>query len=337
MNSFGKIFRISIFGESHGFCVGVTIDGVPAGIPILEQDFEIDLKRRNPENIFMTMRKEEDKIEIISGIFNSKTTGAPLTIIVKNKNFDSKPYEILHDIPRPSHSDFVAKIKYKGYNDIRGSGIFSGRMTAALVIAAVIAKKILSKIDKKIKIESKVISIAGIKYPSKQAIKILEEAEKEGDTLSGVVETRIKNCPVGVGEPFFDSLESYISHIVFSIPGVKAISFGNILEKQNLKGSEFIDKYINNKGKTITNNSGGINGGISNGNEIYFKTYFRPASSMKKEIETINFSKKEKIKLTYNFKYDTCYALRTPVILESCTGVALLDLILLHSVNGNIN
>lgn len=324
MNSFGRIFRLTIFGESHGPYIGINIDGVPAGIPLCEKDFEQDLKRRNPASAFLTERKETDIPKIISGIFNGKTTGAPLTIIFENKDVDSSFYYKIEDSPRPSHVDFVAKIKYKGFNDFRGSGMFSARLTVALVAAGVIAKKILKDIE----IESKVIEVGGEKYPSKEAELILQKAKDEGDTLGGIVETKILNLPIGVGEPFFDGLESYLSHILFSIPSIKAISFGLGIEASKLAGSQYIDILENSNGKTRTNNSGGINGGISNGNDIIFSCFFRPPSSMKKVSETINLKTNEKTFISFEGRFDIAPVLRAPVIVESASAVALVDLIM---------
>ncbi len=325
MNSFGKIFRVTIFGESHGYCVGVVIDGVTPGIDICEEDFEKDLKRRLPETRYITQRKEKDKVNIISGYFNGKTTGAPLTLILKNKDVDSRTYENILNIPRPSHADFTSKIKYKGFNDFRGGGIFSGRLTASIVLAGVVAKKMLNKVE----FESKVISIGGEKYPGKKAEALLAKTAIEKDTLGAIIQTKIKNIPIGLGEPFFDGLESYLSHILFSIPGLKAIEFGEGINSASIKGSQYIDKFIDKNGKTLTNNSGGINGGISNGNEIIFNCYFHPPVTMNKELEYYDFSDEKVKKLALNFRYDICYGLRTPVIVEASASIALIDLYLL--------
>jgi len=356
MNSFGKNFRITIFGESHSPLIGITVDGCPAGISISEQDFYEDLKRRKPLQFGTTERKEDDFPQIISGVFNGKTTGAAITVLFENKNVKSEDYSA--EIIRPSHSDFVAKQKYFGFNDFRGGGIFSGRMTVGIVAAGVIAKKIIPEI----KFESSIISIGGIyshlahrhcgldpQSPdscdesfygnikrlrvkptmtdtvSDDILQLLEEVSKDGDSLGGVIECTVKNVPVGFGEPFFDSLESMISHLIFSIPGIKGIEFGAGFSISEMRGSEANDCFLNEFGKTKTNNSGGINAGISNGNDIVFRVAIRPTVSINKEQETYNFSTKQIEKLKINGRNDICFALRTPVIIEAATAVVLAD------------
>ncbi len=316
MNSFGRIFRISIYGESHAGELGVLIDGVPAGILLSEKDFELAIERRKPNQVGSTSRKEDDIPLIKSGVFNSYTTGAPILISFENKNIKSEDYNF-NGFYRPGHSDFVANKKYKSFNDFRGSGHFSGRMTLALVAAGVVANKILPDI----KISASVISVAG----SKDFQTKIDEAEQNGDSLGAVVECRINNLPVGYGEPFFDSLESVLAHLIFSIPGAKAIEFGNGIFAGSAKGSEFNDVFINENGETKTNNSGGINAGISNGNEIVFRVYFRPSASISKAQETFNFETKKMGELKIQGRHDVCYALRTPVIVESVAAIVLAD------------
>ncbi|HPC38772.1 MAG TPA: chorismate synthase [Exilispira sp.] len=328
MNSFGRVFRITIFGESHGPYIGVSIDGVKPGVPLKVEDFEQDLKRRMPENPYVTKRKEKDELIIASGIFNDKTTGAPLTILLKNEDIDSTPYRVTTRIPRPSHADLVAKIKYKGFNDNRGGGIFSARLTSGLVAAGVVAKKILENV----KIESKIISIGGFPYPSEEVEKLLERISKEGDSLGGAIRTKIENLPIGIGEPYFDGIESYLSHILFSIPSLKAISFGNGIESAGLKGSEYIDSIIDSDGKTKTNNSGGINGGISNGNEILFTCFFHPVVSIRKEVKSYDFEKNEKVSISFGGRHDICHIFRLPVIVEACCAIVILDLQMINNL-----
>jgi len=331
MNSFGRIFKLTIFGESHGEFIGINIDGVKPGLDLSAKDFKQDLALRRPREKWTTKRKEEDEVNIISGLFNGKTTGAPLTLLIKNSDVNSQFYEENKFNPRPSHADFVAKIKYKGYNDYRGGGIFSGRLTAALVVAGTIAKKIIRNIFPRILIKSEVIEVAGFPYPSEDALLALKQAYDEQDSLGGIVKTEIKNCPAGLGEPFFDSFESNLSHLLFSIPGLKAVSFGSGIESSKMKGSIFNDIYINKDGKTLTNNTGGINGGITNGNEIFFTSYFRPASSIKKSQQTINIKTNEKVEISFNGRYDICYVLRTPIIVQAVTSIVLLDFIYINN------
>jgi len=321
MNSFGRIFRLSIFGESHGQIIGTVIDGCPPGIPIKEKDFKKDLERRKPKSIASTPRLENDVISIKSGIFKGYSTGAPILIQFENKNIISKDYNTTKQIPRPGHSDFVAEKKYLGYNDYRGAGMFSGRLTLPLVAAGVIAKKII----KPITIHSKIISIGG----QKKYKKILEEIIKSGDSIGGIVQCKASNMPIGLGEPFFDTLESILSHLIFAIPGIKAIEFGAGFKAAEMKGSQFNDPIINQYGKTLTNHSGGINAGISNGNDLLFKVAVRPTASISIEQKTFNFQKNKIDKLKIKGRHDCCIALRIPVILEAVTAIVLADLTLI--------
>ncbi|MFC2130934.1 chorismate synthase [Bacteroidota bacterium] len=322
MNSFGRFFRISIFGESHGNSVGVLIDGCPPGIAVKPNDFTKDINRRKPGGKGTTTRTEEDIPIIENGIFKGKTTGAPIHIRFENKNFDSKDYKKYIDFPRPGHADFTTKMKYKGFNDFRGGGHFSGRLTLGLVAAGVIAKKIIHPI----KINAKLMSAGG----SKNITKAVNEAVIEGDSIGGLIECKAINIPVGFGEPFFDSVESVISHIVFSIPAIKGIEFGTGLKAAEMKGSEFNDAFINAKGKTETNNSGGINGGITNGNPLIFKIAVKPPSGISLPQKTFNFKKKKMDKLIIKGRHDSCIALRMPVIVEAATAIALADFKLIN-------
>lgn len=331
MNQYGRIFRIQIYGESHGKIIGVVIDGVPPGISISVEDFFKDIDRRKPIHIGTTQRKEKDFPNILSGIFNNKTTGAPINIIFENKNINSKAYKELKDMPRPGHADFTATLKYFGFNDIRGGGHFSGRVTLGLVVAGVIAKKILKNIN----ISSELFTLGELeRYELKDKMEsYLLSIREKGDSIGGTILTTIKNLPVGIGEPFFNSVESCISSIVFSIPGVKGIEFGAGFEGTKLLGSEFNDCIINKDGKTSTNNSGGINGGISNGNDINFKIAVRPTASIFKEQFTFNFNTEKVEKLKITGRHDTAFILRVPVIVESVTAIALADLYLQNLIN----
>jgi len=327
MNSFGTIFKISIFGESHGANVGVVIDGVPAGLLINSKDFIIDLDRRKSGAKGTTSRKEEDVPNVISGVFNNHTTGTPITILFSNSNINSKDYDFLKEFHRPGHADFVTSKKFKGFDDYRGGGHSSGRITLGLVAAGVIAKKIISPI----KIESKIIEVGG----DVNIEEAVEKALKEKDSIGGIIQCTAKNMPIGIGEPFFDSLESVLSHIIFSIPAIKGIEFGAGFAAAKMKGSEHNDCYIDTIGKTRTNNAGGINGGISNGNDLVFKVAVKPTSSIQKIQNTMNFKTGKMSDLNIPGRHDACIALRMPVIVEAATAIALADLLMLdkaHSI-----
>lgn len=322
MNSFGRIFRIHIFGESHGESVGVVIDGCPAGIAINENDFVIDIQRRQGGNTAgTTPRKEADMPLFKSGIFNGYTTGAPITILFENNNTKSKDYDKIKDIPRPGHADYVAHKKFNGFNDYRGGGHFSGRLTLPLVAAGVIAKKIVEQ-----KIIASVINIAG----ESDVEKGLQKALDNNDSVGGVVECKVESLPVGLGEPFFDSIESVISHIVFSIPAIKGIEFGSGFNAVNMFGSENNDAILNHKGETKTNNAGGVNGGLTNGNELVFRVAVKPASSTPKEQQSYNKVTGEIEKFSVEGRHDLCIALRVPPVLEAVTAIVLADLKMLY-------
>jgi len=281
LNTFGRIFRIHIFGESHGDSVGVIIDGCPPGIKIKVEDFDFDLSRRKSGAKGTTPRKENDIPKIISGLYNNFTTGSPVTILFKNADTHSSDYNF-RTHPRPGHADFVADKKYNLFNDDRGGGHFSGRITVGLVAAGVIAKKII----KETSIKAKLTEAGG----SKNISKTVDEAVKSGDSIGGIIECTVKNIPTGLGEPFFDSVESLISHAVFSIPGIKGIEFGSGFDAAKMTGTEHNDLIINNKGKTKTNNAGGINGGITNGNDIFFRVAVKPTS-----LQVFHYGKKHLI------------------------------------------
>lgn len=324
MNTFGRIFKISIFGESHGKSVGVTIDGCPPGIALKEDDFLDDLARRRSGAKGTTPRKERDLPEIISGVFEGKSTGAPITVLFKNENTRSKDYSQLKVLPRPGHADFVAVKKYKGFADYRGGGHFSGRLTLALVAAGVVAKKIVNPIN----ISSNLIEAGG----SDNIEQAIDLALKSRNSIGGIVDCRAKNIPVGLGEPFFDSVESIISHLVFSIPAIKGIEFGAGFAAAQMTGKEHNDDIVDASGKTRTNNAGGINGGITNGNDIYFKVAVKPTSSISLAQDTVNLETGKAEKLEVKGRHDACIALRVPVVLEAVTALALADLILLSKV-----
>ncbi len=323
MNSFGRKFRVSIFGESHGIAVGVCIDGCPTGIALQQDDFTADLLRRKSGAKGTTPRIESDAPEILSGVFEGKTTGAPITIIFRNENTRSGDYSNLLSTPRPGHADFVAAQKYGGFADYRGGGHFSGRITLGLVAAGVIAKKVMSDI----KIESTILEIGGVRYGEHEAL--LEAAIAAGDSIGGLLECRASNMPVALGEPFFDSVESLISHAVFAIPAVRGIEFGSGFAAASQKGSEHNDLITDEVGRTATNNSGGVNGGISNGNDLVFRIAVKPTASISKQQHTFNFEKNGMDELVIKGRHDACIALRVPVILEAVTAMVLLDMKLL--------
>ena len=335
MNSFGRIFRISIFGESHGESVGIVIDGCPAGMPLSVDDFLPDLeKRKGGTQKGTTPRQEEDLPIFKSGIFNNKTTGAPITILFENKNVRSADYEKQRDVPRPGHADFVAHKKFAGFEDYRGSGHFSGRLTVALVAAGVVAKKILGltqrelegEVSSKITITATILEIGG----EKDLDKGLQKAIDEKDSIGGVIECRAAGLPIGLGEPFFDSAESLLSHIVFAIPAVRGIEFGTGFAAAKMFGSEHNDAIENMAGKTRTNHAGGIVGGLTNGNELVFRIAIKPTSSTPKEQNTLNWNTGQVENASVKGRHDLCIALRVPVILEAVTAVVLADLMMLE-------
>lgn len=320
MNSFGTIFRISIFGESHGPATGIVVDGTPPGISIDAGDFSLDLSRRRSGTKGTTERREGDEPEILSGIYNGYTTGSPVTILTGNKDRISSDYDDFISIPRPGHADFTSLIKHSGYADMRGSGHFSGRITWGLVAAGVIAKKIVSPSE----ISARLVSAGG----SGNIDEAVENALNEGDTIGGIIECVVSNPPKGLGEPFFYSFESALSHLIFSIPAVKGIEFGSGFAAAGMKGSRHNDPFTARDGKTATNHAGGINGGITNGNEIIFRIAVKPASSTGAEQKTLNFDTGEMTSLRVRGRHDACIALRVPVIAEAATAIVMADLLL---------
>jgi len=322
LNSFGRIFRVHIFGESHGDCVGLTIDGCPAGLPLTVEDFTADIERRKPGAKGTTPRKEDDIPLIKTGLFNGKTTGAPITILFENNNTRSADYEKLRAIPRPGHADFVASAKYGGNEDYRGSGHFSGRLTVCLVAAGVIAKKAIGSIN----VNASILEIGG----EIDLEKGLQKAIDAKDSIGGIIECTVSGLPVGLGEPFFDSAESLISHAVFAIPAVKGIEFGTGFAAAKMFGSQHNDSLENKTGKTFTNHAGGIVGGISNGNDLVFRIAIKPTSSTPLEQQTLNIETNTVVGFSVKGRHDLCIALRVPVVLEAVTAFVLADLMLLE-------
>ncbi|MEO8404302.1 MAG: chorismate synthase [Chitinophagaceae bacterium] len=342
MNSFGRLFRVSIFGESHGESVGIVVDGCPAGLPLTVDDFLPDLERRKGGKQKGTTPRQEDDLPIFkSGIFNDKTTGAPITILFENKNTRSGDYEKQRAVPRPGHADFVAKKKFGGFEDYRGSGHFSGRLTVALVAAGVIGKKILSlynsfplksevgsgvEVNGGINVTSTILEIGG----ETDLEKGLQKAIDQKDSIGGIVECRVTNLPTGLGEPFFDSAESVLSHAVFAIPAVRGIEFGTGFAAAKMFGSQHNDAIEDMEGKTTTNHAGGIVGGLTNGNELVFRIAVKPTSSTAKEQHTLNWETGKTEAVSVKGRHDLCIALRVPVVLESVTALVLADLFLLE-------
>ena len=387
MNAFGKIFRVSIFGESHGEEIGVVIDGVAPGLELSEQDFAVDIARRRSGAKGTTPRIEADEPHILSGVYEGYTTGAPLAIVFRNTNTHSQDYEAMKNVPRPGHADYTANLKYGGFQDPRGGGHFSGRLTLPVVAAGVIAKKLLTATvagatrgrvlfhD-----DARLVEIGGIADQA-QWDAALEQARQEGDSLGGIVECVVSGFPAGLGEPFWDSVESKLSHALFAIPGVRGVEFGDGFAAARMKGSEHNDVYApagcgghghghggcheadadheccHGSGEhecheghqegchgeghheggcchrksglitPVTNHAGGVNGGITNGNPLVFRVAFKPTSSIAKAQQTYDFAKGEMTTLQVPGRHDTCFALRTPVIVEAMAAIVLADLV----------
>ncbi|MDE7105613.1 MAG: chorismate synthase [Anaeroplasmataceae bacterium] len=320
MNHIGKLFQVNIFGESHGNSVGVLLDGVPSGISLTEEDFTSDLARRKSGGLGTTPRLETDEILIQSGVFEGFTTGGAILLRFLNTNTKSKDYSKLISHPRPSHADFVADKKYHGFQDYRGGGSFSGRLTLGIVAAGVVAKKILQNVS----FDTEITNLGG--STKKEEFKsLLEQVVNEKDSIGGIVRISVCNLPVGLGEPYFDSLESTISHLLFSVGGVKGVSFGIGFDGARLKGSEFNDCIIDEKGTTKTNHNGGINGGISNGNELIVNVFVKPTPSIGLPQETFHLEKNKVEKLEIEGRHDAAIILRAQVVLEACVAIALAD------------
>jgi len=322
LNSFGRIFRINIFGESHGESVGLNLDGCPAGLDLTVADFLVDIERRKGGTQKGTTPRKEDDLPIFkSGLFNGKTTGAPITILFENNNTRSSDYEKLRAVPRPGHADFTAHAKFGGYEDYRGGGHFSGRLTVALVAAGVIAKKILKGIE----IKATILEIGG----ETDLEKGLDKAIELKDSIGGIVECRVTGLPIGLGEHFFDSVESLISHAVFAIPAVRGIEFGTGFAAAKMFGIDHNDSIEGASGKTTTNHAGGIVGGYTNGNEMVFRIAIKPTSSTPKEQQTWNWENNEIEAFSVKGRHDLCIALRVPVVLEAVTAMVLADLMMI--------
>ena len=320
MNTFGRIFRVSIFGESHGKSIGALIDGVPEGIALSEADFRADIARRAPGAAGTTARSEEDKPVILSGVYDGHTTGAPLCIMFGNDDCRSNDYGQFDAIPRPGHADYVAAVKWDWANDPRGGGQFSGRMTLPVVAAGVVAKKVLEGME----FDARLVELGGCSDKARWP-ELLEQAEAGGDSLGGIIDCTVSNVPIGLGEPFWDSVESLISHAVFSIPGIRGIEFGDGFRATAMKGSEHNDPF--GPDGPVKNGAGGANGGITNGAPLHFTVAVKPASSISKPQRTWNFAEGREDTLVIKGRHDTCFAQRTPVIVEAMAAIVLADLI----------
>ena len=340
MDSFGQFFKLTIFGESHGPAIGVTIDGVPENIPLDEEDFATDIARRAPGRKGTTARKEADRPRILSGTYEGYTTGSPLTILFWNSNVESQDYLKFDDVPRPGHADMTANVKFNFANDPRGGGHFSGRLTLPVVAAGVVAKKILkAHFDpelepgqelppgferRDVRIHAELLEIGGEADKSKWD-DLLDKTGKAGDSLGGLIECRVEGLPIGYGEPFWDSLESLLSHAVFSIPGIRGIEFGDGFAATRMRGSEHNDPWGPDGPRK--NGAGGINGGISNGGPVIFRVAVKPTSSIAAPQTTWNFATGREEILQIKGRHDVCFALRVPVIVEAMTAIVLADLI----------
>lgn len=349
-NILGERLVMMSFGESHGRCVGMVLDGCPAGLPLSEVDLQLPLDKRRPgQSIITTQRKEEDRVEILSGIFNGFTTSAPICALIWNKDQDSGPYDIIKNTPRPGHADYPASVKYKGFEDYRGSGRFSGRLTATMVMAGAVAQKLLSytlgvevvAYTQQIgEITSRPITFEeaktntysnDVRCPDSESAEsmksLIVKVRKEGDSLGGVIECLVRGLPVGLGEPIFSSMESDLSKALFSIPAVKGIEFGSGFVGAKLKGSENNDEYSISEGKIVTktNNSGGIIGGLTTGMPLQMRIGFKPASSISKKQRTVNLLNYSECDINVPGRHDPCVVPRAPPIVEAVVAFVISD------------
>ncbi len=345
---FGKNIQFTIFGESHGPAIGGVISSVPHGVKLDFPYIDMFLKRRNHKALYTTKRQEADNYEILSGVKDGVTTGAPLAFIIRNGDTRGKDYSELENLVRPGHSDYPAFIKYDGFNDVSGGGHFSGRLTAPLTFAGSVARQILR--DKGIEIYSYVVSVGNTKCPTEtddvkemqkadfpvaedsykeKFLQEMENAAKDGDSVGGVIRCVIKNVPAGVGEPFFHSVESEIAKMMFSIPAVKGIEFGKGFEITSMRGSEANDCYQVRDGeiKTVTNNNGGVTGGITNGSDVVFQVAIKPTPSIFKPQQTVNVDTKTNEILQLKGRHDSCIVPRATVAVESGAALVVLDLL----------
>jgi chorismate synthase len=349
-NSIGKEFVVTSFGESHGKCVGVVVDGCPAGLPLSEKDIQAELDRRiPPQPKIVSGRIEKDVVEIQSGVFSGFTTGAPIAMMVGNREADSSNYEAIKDLPRPGHADYAARVKYGGFNDYRGGGRFSGRVTVAVIMAGAVARKLLSLFDVDVLAYTKAIGNVkmgktlsfeeirkrryetAVRCPDVVCAEAMEEtivkARKEGDSVGGIIEIIASGVPAGVGEPLFGSLDAEIAKMLFAIPAVKGVEFGAGFKAAELKGSENNDAYLMRNGKiaTLTNNAGGILGGISSGMPIVVRIAVKPTSSISKEQQTVNLSEMKDATIKVTGRHDPCVVPKAVPVAESAVALVLAD------------
>jgi chorismate synthase len=347
-NSLGRNFVVTSFGESHGKCIGIVIDGCPAGLPITEKDIQVELDKRKPgREIASTKRAEEDKVDVLSGIFNGHTTGAPLCLVVWNEDIDSGNYEKTRNVIRPGHADFTAFMKYGGYNDYRGGGRFSGRITAGFVMAGAVARKLLDLAG--IEVLSHTVEIGGIKanpagltairkidknplkcadpQAAEKMLKSIEQAREAGDSLGGIIEGIALNVPAGLGEPVFGTLEGDLAQALFAIPAVKGVEFGAGFAAAKMKGSENNDPFISKRGKIVTgtNYSGGILGGLSNGMPIVVRVAVKPAPSISRKQQTVNIATMESAELEIKGRHDVCVVPRAVPVVSAMIAITLCD------------
>ena len=350
----GNYFTVSSFGESHGKCIGAIIDGCPAGLRLSEADVQPLLDLRKPgQSIITTQRKETDTVEILSGVFKGFTTGAPICMIIWNRDSDSRSYDEFMSKPRPGHADYTGYMKYGGFNDFRGSGRFSGRLTATIVMGGAVALKILKE-SLNIEIISYTKSIGDItmesaeipfdslsknrylndvRCPDQEAAGRMKDlilsARREGDSVGGIIECIVRGVPVGLGEPIFESVESEISRGIFSIPAVKGLEFGSGFRGSTMKGSENNDSFVIDKSTgsiiTKTNKSGGILGGITDGMPIVFRVAFKPAASIPRPQKTVNLRDMTEARLIVSGRHDPCVVPRAPPVVDSIAAIVMLD------------
>ena len=347
-NSFGSLFRITSFGESHGRCMGVVVDGCPAGLPLAEEDIQKEMEKRRSASVASTTRIEEDKVEIVSGVSDGFTTGAPVCMMTWNRDIDDSDYERMRVLPRPGHADYPAYVKYGGFNDWRGGGRFSGRVTLSFVMAGALAIKLLGRLGAEILahtveiggVRAKPLEFAEIKEKalsdplkcadneaSARMEALIANARKEGDSLGGIVEGIARNVPAGLGEPVFGRLDAELARAVMSIPGVKGVEFGAGFAAAKMKGSEHNDPYLIKDGKIVTaaNNSGGIAGGISTGMPVVLRAAVKPTSSIAIQQKTVNLQMMEEATLSVQGRHDACIVPRAVVVVEAMMAVTLCD------------
>jgi len=349
-NSIGKAFVLTCFGESHGRCIGAVIDGCPAGLPLAEEDIQRELDKRRPGvSKVSTVRREKDEAEILSGVYRGVTTGAPICVLVWNREIDSRPYELIKGKPRPGHADYPAYVRYGGFNDFRGGGRFSGRVTVAYVMGGAVAKRLLERIGVEVLAHtlqigpvrlSKKVTYADIRENVYQnsvrcadpEIARTMEAEalkvaKDGDSLGGIVEGIALGVPAGLGDPIFDSLDADLAKMLFNIPAVKGVEFGAGFGAASLKGSENNDPFTiqDTNVMMLTNNAGGILGGLSTGMPIIARVAFKPTPSISKRQKTVNLGKKSEVEIELTGRYDPCIVPRAVPVVESCMAMVLVD------------